>query len=122
MITPCCKGSSPSRIAPRWTITMTALACLFCIRGNAQDSPSAESTPDCRNGATVHCIDKKGVSNFEIDKEAVRSFEPSILERLGRTWQYQYQFSEQPAFVVATVSGSSQIIPNPEGYLQQHEV
>jgi hypothetical protein len=101
---------------------MTALVCLLCSRGNAQDSTSAASAPDCKNGATVHCIDQSGISNFVIDKEAVRSFEPSILERLGRTWQYQYQFSEQPAFVVATVSGSSQIIPNPEAYLQQHEM
>lgn len=59
---------------------------------------------------------------FCITTDDVRSLEPSGAQRFWRAWQYQYQFNEQPLFVVATVNGSAQIVQNPEKYLQQHTI
>jgi hypothetical protein len=65
---------------------------------------------------------EKADGTFCITRGDVQSLEPSAAQRFWRAWQYQYQFNEQPLFVVATVNGSAQIVQNPEKYLQQHTI
>jgi hypothetical protein len=48
--------------------------------------------------------------------------EPSFTDRILRSWQYQYQLQEQPAVLVATANGTTQTIPNPNRWLQQHSI
>ena len=61
-------------------------------------------------------------SERSIGKDDIKSCEPSIPGRIGRMFNYQYGLAEQPASIVATANGTSQIIPNPEGYLNQHQL
>lgn len=57
-----------------------------------------------------------------ITTEQLKELEPSIPERLLRSWQYQYQLLEQPAFLVVTSGGATETVPNPNKWLQQHSI
>lgn len=57
-----------------------------------------------------------------ITTQDLDNLEPSVTERIARSWQYQYQLLEQPAFIVATSGSMTATIPNPNKWLQQHSV
>jgi hypothetical protein len=57
-----------------------------------------------------------------ITTQDLDNLEPSVTERIARSWQYQYQLLEQPAFIVATSGTMTETIPNPNKWLQQHSV
>lgn len=52
----------------------------------------------------------------------LRDVQLTRTDRLLRIWQYQYQLLEQPAFLSATIGGTTQTIPNPNYWLQQHSL
>ena len=72
--------------------------------------PAAQDRQECKDTVDFLCI----------TKSKVESLEPSPGGRFWRAWQYQYQFSEQPAFTAVLLNGSTQIVANPEKYLNQH--
>jgi hypothetical protein len=87
---------------------------LYDLRCTA-NSQGTDTAPDphasaAADHATVVCIGPK----------QVRSLEPPIELRWFRASQIEYQLSEQPAFVVADLSGQSQVIANPQKYLSQY--
>lgn len=90
---------------------LTVLGCILSVGARAQDNANCNST-----GA------KDPDKFFCISKNEVRSFEPSRGQRFLRAWQYQFEFDEQPLFVVATSNGSTQIVQNPEKYLKQDTI
>jgi hypothetical protein len=92
-----------TRTAMRNLFAWLTLAWLFCI------SSTAQSTDQGKDPQTV-----------KIGKEEVESLQPSWPARFARAFQYTYQFSEQPAFTAVALQSSTQIIPNPERYLNQH--
>lgn len=57
-----------------------------------------------------------------IGSDQLDALEPSIKERLLRSWGYQFQLLEQPAFLVATSGSTTATIPNPNKWLQQHSI
>jgi hypothetical protein len=59
---------------------------------------------------------------YTLDNKDLDFLEPSIKERLLRSIQYQYELQEQPSYILASVGGSSQVLPNPERWLQQHSL
>jgi hypothetical protein len=105
-----------------------SLLCALCTVARSQsdsknlydlsctaNSQSTDTAPDSHastaaDHATVVCIGPK----------QVRSLEPPIELRWFRASQIEYQLSEQPAFVVADLSGQSQVIANPQKYLSQY--
>jgi hypothetical protein len=84
------------------------LVVLSSIGGSAQNS-SATVPKDC-NDPSVMCI----------TKDELKPLEPTPGGKFWRGFQYTYQLSEQPAFVAVSSAGTTQIIPNPEKYLNQH--
>jgi hypothetical protein len=78
-----------------------------CAQGNDSCNSDGAKDPD---------------KTFLISKKEVRCFEPSLPQRFLRAWEYQFQFEEQPLFVVATSNGSTQIVQNPEKYLKQNTI
>jgi hypothetical protein len=57
-----------------------------------------------------------------LQSDELKNLEPSVTERLLRSWQYQFQLLEQPAVLVATSDGTTATIPNPNKWLQQHSI
>jgi uncharacterized protein YodC (DUF2158 family) len=58
----------------------------------------------------------------KIKNDDLKNFQPSIKEKLLRSWQYQFQLQEQPAFIVANSGGTSSTLPNPNKWLQEHSI
>ncbi len=87
---------------------------VFCIEATAQNLPAPQQGHDCVPGDGSVCI----------TKEQLNPLEPTPGGKFWRALQYQYQFGEQPAFVVASTNNANgsmtTIIPNPEKYLNQH--
>jgi hypothetical protein len=63
-----------------------------------------------------------GTRSNTITSQDLNDLEPSFPERIARSWQYQYQILEQPAFIVATSGMMTDTIPNPNKWLQQHSI
>jgi hypothetical protein len=57
-----------------------------------------------------------------IENHNLNSLEPPFLERVARSWSYEYQLLEQPAFLVASSGANAQVVENPQRWLQQHSV
>src|ERR1700722_12945938 len=88
--------------------TTAAVVMSFCVIASAQSSE--DGGPCGHDDPSFFCL----------KKAEVKSLEPNLAGRFGRAWQYQYQILEQPALTVITLNGSSQIVGNPEKYLNQH--
>jgi hypothetical protein len=65
---------------------------------------------------------KPGSQTILLGNSDLRDVELKRTERLLRLWQYQFQLLEQPAFLVASTGGTTQTIPNPNYWLQQHSI
>jgi hypothetical protein len=89
---------------------IAAFASFCCIAACAESG--AQQNDPCDDKQHTYCIAKSDLEKAE----------PSIGWRIARVWSYQYQFSEQPAIVLATVNGQNKLVTNPERYLNQHTV
>jgi hypothetical protein len=99
-------------LAACWSLPVVPIAILifvFVASATGQESPPAHPSHDCGDANNL-CITKKEVESVETSRKG----------RFGRAWQYQYQLSEQPAFAAVAVRGATEIIANPEKYLNQH--
>jgi hypothetical protein len=83
-----------------WSINALLVTLFLVAQVRAQEDSGESSSFVCKNTSTMHCVDKGEIRRFE----------------------YQYQLAEQPAFLVASVDGTPQVVANPEGYLQQQSV
>jgi hypothetical protein len=93
---------------------ISTLVCLSCIFARPQNAPN---TPD-----TLNCKDNKDVSILCVGTEEIKNLhlEPSFLGKWFRaSSQFQYQLSEQPALTVVNANGQSEIVSNPQKYLNQ---
>lgn len=104
------------RLAAR--IGLFVLTVPFASTLFAQDTQNNPSTvPNQEQHAT-----EVAMKETEITKANLTDFQPSIRERILRLWQYQFQYLEQPDFILAAVGTSTQIIPNPNKWLDQHSI
>jgi hypothetical protein len=79
------------------------------------DKPEQSIGNSCKNeGEALHEINKQCLKDLDL--------EPSLRGSLLRSWQYQFQLLEQPAFIVATAGGTTSTIPNPNKWLQEHSI
>ena len=98
-----------TRSRTTWAFELAAIVFAFCTLSDAQNQSCDQSDQ------TVLCITKASMDDFHL--------EPSAGGRLWRAFQYQYQISEQPAFTaVSTGKSGTAIIPNTEGYMNQHDL
>jgi hypothetical protein len=77
---------------------------------------------DLNTSASTEVGNQTSGAFAEIGGKDLKGLEPSLKVRLLRTWQYQYQFLEQPDFLVVNMGGVTQTIPNPNGWLHQHSI
>jgi len=103
----------------RFIIFSLISVALFPSTNAAQSAQNVSADSDSTAATTSpvpHCD--------TIDTDCLRSLglEPSITSRLLRSWQYQYQLQEQPAVLVATTGSTTETIPNPNKWLQEHSV
>ncbi len=82
---------------------------------NSFSQPKADVCPVVQS-------DKSASPTYCINKSDLGYLEPSFKGRLLRSWNYQYQILEQPAFVTVGSGNSVQIIPNPQKWLKQNSI
>jgi hypothetical protein len=83
---------------------------------------SAQSSVAATETAPESSVTDSGpykIGTAELDE---LELEPTIRQRLLRSWQYAYQLQEQPAVLVASSGGTTETIPNPNKWLQEHEI
>jgi len=108
---------------------MTKVPCLIGVLFSALSfvfvpTVFAQSVLDStQNAPTLPGLGNQANGGFvEIGGKDLKDLEPSWKDRLLRVWQYQYQFLEQPDFLVVNSGGVTQTIPNPNGWLHQHSI
>jgi hypothetical protein len=95
------------RVANMAILFLLLVGLALCRFAVSQDS--TETTADLQNQSApaISSTDKNSSGNWA--------------EAIGRTFQYDYQFSEQPSRVlVQGSSGTTQLVPNPEYNLNEH--
>src|SRR5260221_3718863 len=113
----------------RWTLKTAILAIVIFLPGprvSSQSIPAAESLsshdPAAAASSIVNPDNLQSAQPKIIHNTDLKYLEPTAGERFARSLQYQYQLQEQPAVLVASVGGSTQVIPNPNKWLQQHSI
>jgi hypothetical protein len=98
------------------------LMCLAVIGARAQDPPikATLGQPAARDKSDKPCGEDK--DTIQICKGDLKLLQPDGLERFGRGFQYTFQRSEQPRSVVVGSGSTTEIIQNPEHYLNQHSL
>lgn len=85
---------------------------------SAQVAGTSASNPQ----ATLSASNPTAESVDEINNDDLKNFQPSVKEKVLRSWQYQFQLQEQPAFIVANSGGATSTLPNPNKWLQEHSI
>jgi hypothetical protein len=121
---------------------LSILLFVFCL-GLLPSVANAQSTPIINSAVVNYTQEGPSIENIQavqgavtqasgtnplpppvinINKDDVKLLEPNSFARLARTFQYSYQRAEQPrSLVIASPDGkTTQIINNPEHYLNQH--
>jgi hypothetical protein len=101
-----------------------ALLFMFMLVPNvfAQSQQAATSEKLDSPNPCYEPADKPTDNPCEFGTKELEELEPSVPQRLLRSWQYQFQLLEQPAVLVATSNGMTSTIPNPNKWLQQHSI
>lgn len=99
-------------------LSFSILMLVSVPTASAQVADTSVSDPS----ATFSANAPTAGSTHEINNEDLKIFQLSRKEKVLRSWQYQFQLQEQPAFIVASSGGSTSTIPNPNKWLQEHSI
>jgi hypothetical protein len=100
-----------------------ALMWLFAIGAQAQEGSSIENIHAVGpTSAWAGGTPPATLPPIYITKDDLKPFRPKFAASFARAFQYQYQRAEQPRSVVVASGTTTQIIENPEHYLNQHSL
>ncbi len=100
------------------TLSFSMLLLLSVPTASAQVADASASDPS----PTLSAGKPTAASTDQISNEDLKKFQPSFKEKVLRSWQYQFQLQEQPAFIVANSGGTTSTVPNPNKWLQEHSI
>jgi hypothetical protein len=103
----------------RFIIVSLISVPLFPFTNAAQSAQNVSADADSTDATTSKPPD---CDMIDTDCLTALHLEPSIRSRILRSWQYQYQLQEQPAILVATTGSTTETIPNPNKWLQEHSI
>ena len=102
-------------------VLLGTMICVSSIGTHAQDTRDS-ATSSAPSLTSESKKDSSASQVIDLNKNSLKSFEPGIGERVARGFQYEFDRNEQPGFVVISSGNTSQILPNPEHYINQHSL
>lgn len=108
-----CKPCAPE------AVLLGMLLCLAGIGAQAQDTSQTTKTLEVVACDNSPLADK---DTIRICKEDLKALQPGGLGRFDRGFQYIFQRAEQPRSVVVGSGSATEIVQNPEHYLNQHSL
>ena len=95
---------------------------MWLLMSGPTASAQVTATSMSNSSSTPSASNSTAESTDEISSDDLKTFQPSVKEKILRSWQYQFQLQEQPAFIVASSGGTTSTLPNPNKWLQEHSI